>query len=489
MTLVRSAFGFGCLLLAACSANGASGEPGTGGFGNGNGGGISNGANGGFGNGPNGGVGNGPNGGTGNGPNGGTGNGPNGGTGNGPNGGTSGSGGNGAGGSVGGSGPGVGCPGTTLLPIPLDPSVRGPWVVGVRTVTVGRLTAEIVYPAAPGSEQGKPPVTYDIRNWLPKNAVQTNAMYTPIADRESPAVQPIGGNLFRDLPIDAGHGPYPAVIFMHGTSSFRIASGTTIAQWASRGFVVIAADYPGLMLADQLCSAGCGCTASGAADYPGDIKTQITALTAGSGDLAFLSGHVDMSRIGLSGHSVGGCTVAAQAADTNVQVIIPLSSAAPTAASSSLKSTMYVSGMSDTVFNYLTGSGIGNVVCTGATGSVTDGYTASAGPPGVKKRLLGITGGGHLVPTDLCQKNADGNNAIQVLHNHFYCGVDSVAIIGLPALFDCGAAGFDWQVGLKDVDYATTAALEETLMCQDRTAQFANLKTALPTVGDFKEAK
>jgi hypothetical protein len=490
MTLVRSAFGFGCLLLAACSANGASGDPGTGPF-TGNGGGISNGANGGFGNGPSGGVGNpnggvgNPNGGVGN-PNGGVGN-PNGGVGN-PNGGTGGSAGNGTGGSVGGSGPTVGCPGTTLLPVPLDPSVRGPWVVGVRTVTVGRLTAEIVYPAAPGSEQGKTPVIYDIRDWLPKNAVQT-AQFTPIADSESPAVQPIGGNLFRDLPIDAGHGPYPAVIFMHGTSSFRIASGTTITQWASRGFVVIAADYPGLMLADELCSAGCGCP-SGTADFPGDIKAQIDALTAGSGDLAFLSGHVDMSRIGLSGHSVGGCTVAALAADTNVQVIIPLSSAAPTPASSSLKSTMYISGMSDTVFGYATGGGVGDFVCTNANaGSVTDAYTNSAGPPAIKKRLVGITGGGHLVPTDLCQKNADGNNAIQVLHNHHYCGVDSVAIIGLPALFDCGAAGFDWQVGLKDVDYASTAALEETLMCQDRTAQFANIKTAVPTVGDFKEAK
>ena len=92
-------------------------------------------------------------------------------------------------------------------------------------------------------------------------------------------------------------------------------------------------------------------------------------------------------------------------------------------------------------------------------------------------------------PTDLCQKNADGNNAIQVLHNHHYCGVDAVAIVGLPTLFDCGANNFDWQTGVKDVAYASTAAFEETLTCQDRSAAFANIQTAQPSIGDFKEAK
>jgi hypothetical protein len=181
--------------------------------------------------------------------------------------------------------------------------------------------------------------------------------------------------------------------------------------------------------------------------------------------------------------------VATLAGDPNVEVIIPLSSAAATPASSTLKSTMYISGMSDTVFTYATGAGLGNAVCPGSTGSVTDAYTASAGPTAVKKRLVGVTNGGHLTPTDLCQKNADGNNAIQVLHNHKYCGVDAVALVGLPALFDCGAMNFDWQVGVKDVEYAGTLALEETLTCRDRAAAITNMKTAVPTIGDFKEAK
>ena len=395
----------------------------------------------------------------------------------------------GAGGGAAGAGT-VGCMGQNLLPSPSDPSLPGPWKVGVKTVHVDRdqtkymgkqLTVEVTYPAAAGSEAGKMPATYDTRDWLPKNATQ-GAGFTPIADSESPAVTPLGLSIFRDLPIDTTHGPYPVIIFMHGTGSFRIASGTIQAIWASRGFVVVAADYPGLFLADQLCSSGCGCTPTGAADYPSDFKQQLDALTMGTGDMAFFKGHVDIAHVGFGGHSVGGCTVAASAAALGAQVIIPLSAAAPITGGGMLKSVLYMSGMSDTVFNYKTGSGLGDLVCPGATGAVTDGYNAS--PTGFTKRLVGVTNGGHLTPTDLCQKNADGNNAIQVLHNHKWCGVDSVAIVGLPTLFDCGANMFDWKVGVKDVAYATTAAFEETLTCQDRKAAFMNIKTAQPSIGD-----
>ncbi|HEX4339580.1 MAG TPA: hypothetical protein VH062_26920 [Polyangiaceae bacterium] len=393
-----------------------------------------------------------------------------------------GAGGAGAGGAAGGTG--IGCPGQNLAAVPADTSMRGPWAVGVKTVHIGRLTIEITYPAQAGSEAGKPPVTYDTRDWLPKNATQ-GAGFTPIADSESPAVQPLNGPIYRDLPLDATHGPYPVIIFMHGTASFRVASGTAQATWASRGFVVVAADYPGLFLGDQLCTSGCGCAATGAADYPGDFKLQTDALTAGTGDVAFLKGHVDMAHIGFAGHSVGGCTVVTQADTTGASVVIGLSSAAPIMSTGGkLKSLMFMSGMSDTVFNYASGGGLGNFVCPGATGAVTDAYKASTGA--TKTRLVGVTNGGHLTPTDLCQKNADGNNAIQVLHNHHWCGVDAVAIVGLPTLFDCGANGFDYKVGVTDTIYATTAAFEETLTCTDRTAAFMNIKTAETTIGDFQ---
>jgi dienelactone hydrolase len=375
----------------------------------------------------------------------------------------------------------VGCAAMTLLPVPDDPSVRGPWVVGVRTVTIGRLTTEILYPAAPGSEQGKAEATYDIRAWLPERE------RSKVPDANSPAVKPIGGKLFRDLPLDAGHGPYPVVIFVHGTASFRIASGSTMTQWASRGFVVVAADYPGMFLADTLApTLECLLPTTGPQDVPGDIATQVRALTNASGELAFLAGHIDMARLGLSGHSQGACITATLSASANVRIVIPMAGSAPVAPSSSLRSLMYIGGIDDKVIGY-SASLIGNVVCPLFSSSDTGAYQASPGPPAVTKRLVGITGGGHLVMTDLCQKNAVGRNAIEEAQADGVCGINSAVIIGLPALFDCGT--IDMTVGIKAVDYASTAALEEALMCKDRTSQFASLKANVPSIGDFQEAK
>jgi predicted esterase len=371
------------------------------------------------------------------------------------------------------------CPGQNLLPVPDDPSVRGPWDVGVKTAKIGRLTVEIVYPALPGSTTNATEATYDIRKWLPPQE------QSKVPDSHSPAVGPIGGHLFRDVPIDDQHGPYPVVIFVHGTASFRIASGTTVTQWASRGFVVMNADYPGLFLTDQL-NAACGYPQTGAQDIKGDVNTQIQALTNPSGDVAFLAGHIDMTRLAIGGHSQGACETATELSTlANVQVVLPMSgSSTVTNPNPALKSIMWIAGIDDKVIGY-NSSLIGNLVCAAAT-SDTQAWTASPGPPNVTKRLMGITGGGHLVPTDLCQTNAQGKNAIQEAQADGVCGINTAVIIGLPALFDCGTIAM--ADGLKAVDYASTAALEETLHCQDRSAQFANLKANLPMVGDFQHA-
>jgi len=380
----------------------------------------------------------------------------------------------------GGAQPGQGCS-AKLLPLPEDPKQRGPWDVGVRTVKIDRLTVEMVYPAKPGSTKGVPEVTYDIRKWLPPQEQEK------VPADHSPAVQPLGGPIYRDVPIDDAHGPYPVVIFIHGTASFRIASMTTNAHWASRGFIVLAADYPGLGLADQVSATlECGLPTSGAQDLPGDVSKQLDALKSASGELAFLAGHADTTRVGISGHSQGGCVSATLSTLPNVRIVMPFSGSTPVTASDSLESILYVSGMNDTVIGYNFPL-IGNVVCPIGSATTELAYEFSPGPTKVKRRLLGISGGGHLVVTDLCQKNMQGKNAIEEANENKVCGVTSAVIIGLPALFDCGT--IDWKLGLEAVNYATSAALEETLHCQVRTQQFANLKSALPQVGDFREAQ
>ena len=377
--------------------------------------------------------------------------------------------------------PSTGCDGTSLLPLPDDPKLRGPWDVGVRTVTIGRLTVEVMYPAEPGSTAGMPEATYDVRDWLPES------QRALVPDANSPAVGPIGGHLYRDVPIDPAHGPYPVVVMIHGTSSFRIASGSTNVHWASRGFVVVAADYPGLGLHDQLASTlECGLPVNGEQDIEGDVRAQITALEATSGPLEFLKDRLDMTRLGLAGHSQGACMAALLASLPNVQIVLPFTGSTAVSPSTTLKSIMWIAGMDDTVIGYNTPL-IGNVVCPANPLPATsnfDAYTQSAGPPEVKKRLVGITGGGHLVPSDLCQKNAQGRNAIEEANMDMVCGINSAVIIGLPALFDCGMISL--ESGIEAVNYASTIALEETLHCMDRDAQFEGLRTALPQVGDYQ---
>jgi dienelactone hydrolase len=357
-------------------------------------------------------------------------------------------------------------------------------------VTIGRLTVEIVYPAQPGSTAGLAEATYDIRKWLPQD------QQAKVPDSHSPAVGPIGGHLYRDVPIDGGHGPYPVIIAIHGTASFRIASGSSYTQWASRGFVVVAADYPGLGLTDQLCAtADClansmSCANQPTQDVQGDVTTQMQALTNPSGDVGFLAGHIDMTRVGITGHSQGACIAAGLSTDANVQIVMPMAGSLNVVPSSTLQSVMFIAGIDDMVIGYSSAT-IGNIVCSPASGqnspsTDTDSYDNSPGPPGVTKRLVGITGGGHLVVTDLCQKNAQGNNAIQEAQADGVCGISTAVIIGLPALFDCGTVV--WTDGVKAVNYASTAAFEETLQCRDRHSQFSNLTTAIPQIGDFQHA-
>lgn len=367
------------------------------------------------------------------------------------------------------SGEGIpGCEGSTLLAVPDDATQRGPWPVGDKTIQFGRFSAvEVFYPAQPGSEQGKQPVTFDLRKFLPKDE------QSKVPDAEATLVD---AKTFRDLPLDTEHGPYPVVILVHGTASFRVASLSSQALWASRGFVVIAADHPGLYLADYL---GCGGQVAGRVNLSGDVDSELSALSTPDPELAFLTGHIDLDRVALVGHSAGAYNVAQFSTKKGVQMVIGLAGTRAVSRSSTLKSVLYVAGQSDSVLPYGPGgTGLGSILYPG---SDVDAYNASPGPSAVKKRLVGIKKGGHLTVTDLCKKNAMNQSDLEVAQAHGVCGVGSVV-----PLADCGTA--DPAAGIAITNDIMTAALEETLQCQDRAAVITALESRHPEVGDFREA-
>ena len=322
------------------------------------------------------------------------------------------------------------CAGTHLLSRPADPAQSGPWPVGARTVTIGRLTVEVFYPAKPQSEQGTPAVVYDLREHMPKSE------RGKISDAKNPWQQ---CSCHRDLPVDEGHGPYPVLVFIHGTAGFRTQSLSQLTHLASRGFVVLAADHPGLMLADIL-AAVCPGTKAGMRDLSGDVMAMLAELRRG-GALAFMSGHADPTRIGLVGHSAGGAAVAELGDQLSVQAVVSWAAGTPVHKGPDLRASLFVGGKSDKVVKF---------------SSVQAGYLSSGAP----KQLVGVDGAGHLMVTELCSlHNPDGENILTVAKDAGICGA---GLAGL--LFDCSAPLPDAR-GTLIVEHATTTMLEGILTC------------------------
>jgi len=388
-----------------------------------------------------------------------------GGGGNGGAGGGSGGSGGGGGGGGGSGGPGgdlataplppsvMGCPNQSLYALPLDPSQRGPWPVGARTVTLATLTTEIWYPAPIGSDEGMPKIVYDIREHLPA------ADAAKIPDSDNPP-QPC--ECVRDLPIDAAHGPYPVVLFIHGTAAFRTQSLTFMTHWASRGFVVVAADHPGIQLKDILAASGLNFPQS---DQAGDAKKMLAALATPTGDLAFLAGHIDLVRLGMAGHSAGGGAIAGFGAQA--QVLIPMA-AQGTQPGAALVSTLVMGAGMDGIDSY---------------SSVQSGYASSP----ARKRLVGLGGdAGHLAFSDLCAIGADKGGILQIAQNH---GITVNPLIATLAQDGCKTGQLAPDGGWHIVDFASSGVLEETLQCSmTSAAQLAGIATAVPNVQEYQQS-
>ena len=342
-----------------------------------------------------------------------------------------------------------GCGSTLLLPRPPDPAARGPWAVGARTVTIGGLPVEVWYPAAEGSAAGVEPKVYDIRPALPASQVGL------IPDADNPWLP---CDCAPDLPLDTVHGPYPVVVFIHGTASFRMQSLSHVTHWASRGFVVVAADHPGLKLADMLALACPDDVASGERDLGADVDLLLADLAAPGADLAFLDGHIDLERIGLTGHSAGGAATAELAGRPGIRVAIPMSSSTPIEPDSGAELALFLGGSAD------------GIVEASAT---TKAYEESIG---LARELAILEGASHLTFSDICRlENAAGEDLLTTAEAYGVCGFEFASL-----LFDCDQATLDHARGGEIVRHLSTLALERVLQCADHTDAMAALPDAIP---------
>lgn len=349
----------------------------------------------------------------------------------------------------------VACAAATRAEVPDEPEAAGPWPVGVRGATVGRLNVDVWYPARPGSESAASPVVYDIRDWLPPSQRDR------IPDGDEP-VQTC--DCYRDLPIDDASGPYPVIVFVHGTAGFRSQSLSFLTHWASRGFVVIATEHPGLFLGDMLALTCRGERQTGRRDLAGDVDTMLEALRAPSGELAALAGHVDTSRIALAGHSAGG--IVTELADREgVRVVISLASSRPSLDDPGLEGSLFVAAVDDAVVPY------------------SSSITAYDESPDAKW-FLGISDTGHLAPSDLCDLvNGEGQNLVEVAAEYEVCGADLAG-----GLFDCQESHVDPERARVVGRAITTAVLEQVLWCADRSAAIAALPERFEEVEELRSS-
>lgn len=106
--------------------------------------------------------------------------------------------------------------------------------------------------------------------------------------------------------------PYPLVVFAHGSGGRSRADNPLLRAWASAGYVVAAPTFP--------FGGGRAPEGESANDYPNqpaDMSHVIDELLRlNADDASPLRGSIDPARIGAAGHSLGGMTTLALAANT-----------------------------------------------------------------------------------------------------------------------------------------------------------------------------
>jgi predicted dienelactone hydrolase len=183
---------------------------------------------------------------------------------------------------------------TTTEAVAPDASLAPPAEPGPHAV--GRTTLEL----DDGSRSR--PLVADV--WYPADA---DAVGDPSIYQFIPGIEFASESALAEVPV-AADGPYPLVIYSHGSGGLRYVASFFTELLASHGFVVASVDHVG-NTAVELVAGGDVDRDQIAYDRVLDVEFLIDQmLAASSAGEGLLSGSVDPERIGVSGHSFGGFT-------------------------------------------------------------------------------------------------------------------------------------------------------------------------------------
>ena len=177
--------------------------------------------------------------------------------------------------------------------------------VGVATVMINDfIPAEVWYPAVAGPEAFE---TYDVRDFTP---FVLRSMLTG----DAPSTYSYAAT--RDAAVASGK--FPVVLFSHGFGGFRTQSTFLTSYLASRGMIVIAPDHPSRDLAAAL--------SSGTFETDDPQVHLLESLDFLVNDNEKFAAHVDADRVATLGHSAGGGTALAAAADDRIDGYVSMAS-------------------------------------------------------------------------------------------------------------------------------------------------------------------
>ncbi len=222
----------------------------------------------------------------------------------------------------------------------LDTASLGPYAVGRRTVTIT------------DPDRDDRTITTDV--WYPTDATDGEASTYSFA----PGIE-YDSDVALDAPAVSTEGPFPMVVYSHGSGGLRYVASYFTETLASHGVVVVAPEHDGNTTINRFLDNSDPPEVI-AANRPVDVSVTISALLDGTVD-AEVAEAIDAENIGVTGHSFGGYTALAVGGgvaalsiepDARVDAVIAFAPAAALLADADLAAiglpTMVISGTLDT---------------------------------------------------------------------------------------------------------------------------------------------
>jgi predicted dienelactone hydrolase len=205
------------------------------------------------------------------------------------------------------SGNGV-SPSTATATVPPPGAVsfsgRGPYATGWVTLDLNGMAVEVFYPASSGTSAEPAPIT-------------SRSSVTAYPEALRPVIEQAAPFLAFDLPVElyptaaaADDGPFPVLLYSHGSDSHPAFSVGHLAHTASWGFVVAAPIHPGRDVARAVSRPGPGGTVD---DGPAegsdrdDLRATWAELRRRAGiPTDAMGAAIDTARLAVAGHGRGG---------------------------------------------------------------------------------------------------------------------------------------------------------------------------------------